>query len=89
MASFSTVFVVVGGIRAQFPTDMLRYDRCWPASAADANLISWSLFADGFDRGIVETAGSPKELRIRLLSADPGSPTVARWESFGWKVEEE
>lgn len=56
----------------QFPVDMLRYDRAWPASEIDAgtihasfrNVERWSVSLEGLDY-----------------------PTVERWRSFGCEVE--
>jgi hypothetical protein len=64
-------FVVEGeGI---FPLDMLRYDKCWPATADDVAEIAaaCSFHGDGLRR-------------ISLVSDD--YPTLARWESFNWTV---
>lgn len=63
-------FVVEG--RGEFPLDMLRYDRCWPASIDDTLRIPRDHLA--IDRQI-GLAG----LKV---------PTAARWASFGWKVVE-
>jgi hypothetical protein len=56
-----------------FPIDMLRYDEAWPNSEIDSALI-------------VQTANhnSAEAPQIRIVGLR--SPTVARWESFGWKV---
>jgi len=51
-----------------FPTDMLRYDRCWPAEQ--------SALDDGFN----------EQRTIKLIGIN--SPTIARWQSFGWRVSE-
>jgi hypothetical protein len=52
---------------------MLRYDECWPANETE----SYKLNPD--DR-IMYRAVRVVELRSMRR------PTVARWESFGWKV---
>ena len=55
----------------RFPTDMLRYDRAWPAEEAALN------------RDTHPGADPVRTVRVRGLSA----PTDARWISFGWRVE--
>lgn len=72
MAKISDIrsFVVEG--RGEFPFDMLRYDRCWPASGRDAAMLA----TDG---------GGHDRRRVELRSAD-GQVTVARWNSFLWGV---
>jgi hypothetical protein len=70
MAS-SITFRVAG--EREFPWDMLRYDECWPANETE----SYKLNPD--DR-IMYRAVRVVELRSMRR------PTVARWESFGWKV---
>lgn len=58
-----------------FPFDMLRYDRCFPASERDSHTIQENTRV----RGPVQT--------ITLTMADPKRrPTEARWRSFGWEV---
>ena len=57
-----------------FPTDMLRYDGCWPATSADAQEMEDSI--SRVERGKVRT--------INMLSHR--YPTDGRWESFMWKV---
>ena len=61
-------FTVTG--TGQFPTDMLRYDQCWPATSEDAVLMC-------------PHRPSPTVARsVRLRTH--GSVTAARWASFGW-----
>ncbi len=59
-----------------FPLDMLRYDRACPATERDS--------------GLMEAEGV-REVDVLVHSVNPRKyerdvPTVARWESFGWKV---
>jgi hypothetical protein len=54
----------------QFPFDMLRYDQCWPHTSQDSKGIH---------------SGDPYIAR-RVILTGTKLPTVARWESFGWKV---
>jgi hypothetical protein len=65
-------FVVTG--TNSFPTDMLRYDHCWPATELDSQMIDKP-----------RRTGDPVKRSIRL--AGRMNPTVGRWESFGWTVE--
>ena len=53
------------------PYDMLRYDRCWPAGAYDVQVMQ---AMEPGDREYVLTLRSDRE------------PTVARWQSFLWRV---
>lgn len=53
-----------------FPTDMLRYDTCWPASSEDAEKL--------LTRG-------RRSVTLRS-SSEVGKPTTGRWQSFGWWV---
>jgi hypothetical protein len=65
-------FYVVEGL-GQFPIEMLRYDRALPASEQDAYIAMNPL------------GRPPGRRRVVLVSHLP--PTVARWESFTWKVD--
>lgn len=74
-------FTVVGTYL--FPIDMLRYDASWPATEGDALNISRTF--DSFSLRSKE-----KEVyKIRLVTNNPFSPTIGRWNSFGWSVQEE
>jgi hypothetical protein len=75
---YPTKFLVEGS--GQFPIDMLRYDRCCPATESDSNAINRQVKWDG-----EKTAKCHIEL-IRYSSAGKSGPNVARWASFGWKV---
>ena len=57
--------------KGEFPLDMLRYDRCWPAHELDSNLIGSVVHAQL--KRVVGLVG------LKL-------PTEARWASFGWRV---
>ena len=61
--------------RGEFPIDMLRYDRCHPASSEDCDKIARSF--TGFGEWTVTVAKDSRR-----------SWTVARWSSFGVKLEE-
>lgn len=61
-----------------FPVDMLRYDRCFPASEHDSGLITSTIR--------YEHEGS---LTVELLTYQEKKywhPQDGRWRSFGWEV---
>jgi hypothetical protein len=55
-----------------FPTDMLRYDECFPIDESEA-------------RGMVSDHGH-RTVRLERWASHPGHPIARRWESQGWKV---
>lgn len=58
-----------------FPTDMLRYDSCYPNDTASAQAIAQSHNSVG------------GEYEVNLSAAHlPMGPTDKRWASFGWHV---
>ncbi len=61
----------VTGIRGNFPTDMLRYDSCWPADPVSAELVA-----------IERTDNNQVSIRMRSYEV----PTIERWSSFQWSV---
>jgi hypothetical protein len=63
-------FTVTG--RGDFPFDMLRHNRCYPATSEDAAKL--------------ERPDSPTQRAIRLVACTIAEITPDRWESFGWKV---
>lgn len=65
--------VKVEGV-GHFPTDMLRYDGCYPASERDSGLI------DNY------THQGKRVVTLRMVDFNPNGPTVARWKSFTWNV---
>lgn len=67
-------FTVEGS--GDFPTDMLRYDQCFPKDSPDARAILDS-----------ESDGRRSVHLIGRNSTDY-YPTVDRWRSFGWTVTE-
>lgn len=69
-----TEIVVTG--RGEIPLDMLRFDRCSPASSDDVSAI---LNGRADHRIAVE-------IRLYRFSPDGSKATVARWHSFGWDV---
>jgi hypothetical protein len=66
-------FTVLG--TGEFPYDMLRHDRAWPATEADAKLLNDTTWMTG--QSLPERA-----IKLRGLVG----PTAARWRSFGWTV---
>lgn len=65
-------FVVEGS--HEFPFDMLRYDRCWPAS--EDQIVPLAPFVRG------SLYKKKRQVKMRGLN----EPTDGRWRSFGWKV---
>lgn len=66
--------VVVTG-KGEIPLDMLRYDRCVPATGHDVTEI-------------VSGQANRTVVKVHLVRYSPegSKATAARWESFGWKV---
>lgn len=81
---YVSTFKVTG--HGEFPFDMLRYDRCFPASEAQ----------DSYKLRTPETAidyGEERSVVLRRYTEGNGknfgdNPTNARWASFGWSVSE-
>lgn len=69
-------FTVEGS--GEFPFDMLRYDRCFPASESDAGKMPRP--HQGSSRRIIELIAVDHDGNNRF------APTIGRWESFRWKV---
>ena len=61
-------------VNGAFPVDMLRYDRCYPASEEDAKAIAQSLAG---------TEREPYRVTVKALSPSREHWTKARWRSFG------
>jgi hypothetical protein len=59
-----------------FPFDMLRYDHCWPASESDSSELT-ERFSPLVERTVK---------LVRFVELKNTKPTVARWESFSWRV---
>jgi hypothetical protein len=71
-------FTVEGFI--QFPTDMLRYDACWPMDQDSVNEM-----IESFDAEVRNNRRkSFKPFRLKLNTV--GHITTERWSSFGWRV---
>lgn len=82
-------FFVVEGV-GDFPLDMLRFDECWPVAGEDAILMMIPYPEDSDWAGVSadRRGGGKHRRRIHMGAARAGlpAPTVARWESFGWRV---
>lgn len=64
-----------------FPIDMLRYDRCSPASHDDVEEITVA------ESPLLELDKNATVSLVHYAHGDKKwQPTVRRWESFGWKV---
>ncbi len=80
MSKFFRHVVTVKRLRsgAQFPIDMLRYDRLSPRTESDSYAIRRADYDD--------TAGEAIEL-VHLGPDRKWQPQAGRWQSFGWDVE--
>lgn len=76
-------FAVVG--RGAFPTDMLRYDGCFPAQEVDSYAMQFT-YCFHEDTNNLE----PRVVWLRRLVRDGSKvmPTSDRWSSLGWYVVE-
>ncbi len=68
--------------RGRFPVDMLRYDRCSPATEASSGEIEASLYDDMKRRTVLLTKQASQ-----TWSTDPGVWTARRWASYSCKIE--
>jgi hypothetical protein len=65
-----------------FPVDMLRYDACYPQTAEDTAEIEASINREKeFNR-------LPRRFVTLVCPSMVTAPTVGRWISFGWRVEQ-
>lgn len=71
-ARYLYTYTVMGS--HDFPTDMLRYDSCWPASEQDSVQLN--------PHPRTETYRSTRYVTVTGLK----EPTDGRWQSFGWRV---
>ena len=69
-------FTVEGN--GEFPLDMLRSDRSWPAGADDAARI-------GAHYGVADPERA-RERTVTLETAEKYAPNRQRWRSFRWHV---
>lgn len=83
-------FTVVGV--GEFPLDMLRYDSAFPAGSDDTDKIV-ARYGDAGTRRNLEGAEYDPTLdpmsrrEVRLGCVQRGGPTIGRWASFGWYVQ--
>ncbi len=63
-----------------FPIDMFRYDCCYPVSEPGSGIIADTIADNGIQHGAVSVD--------LFLRCGVRIPTVRRWESFGWAVDE-
>jgi hypothetical protein len=59
-----------------FPSDMLRFDSCWPVTGADAAKVVLSCDQGGWR--------DTRSIKLRSYR----EPTIDRWSSFLWSVGE-
>lgn len=82
MATYFTQFKVEGGRSSTFPTDMLRYDGCFPRTQQAVSDMERVPHTPGVDPG-------PARRTVELGQYHSGKVpriTVDRWRSFGWSV---
>lgn len=59
-----------------FPLDMLRYNQCWPESQGDMDKLRAAYYCTEEDK--------QKAIVVNITGINP--PSVERWRSFGWAV---
>lgn len=86
MVSYSKMFTVEGSF--PFPTDMLRYDQCWPYREGEDSIELAEAMSGTTDRILRkrDPEHKPRKRRITFMSHKLSAPTEGRWESFGWSV---
>lgn len=78
---FRVTFKVEG--RGSFPTDMLRYDTCWPRSPRD--VVRMDEIEHPRTIELAMNVQSAKRDLVKRI-ATGRVPTTERWLSFGWQV---
>jgi len=84
---YRQTFEVTAGAFTRFPLDMLRYDRAFPSSPEDADKIK--LLSDMWMAGkFYDQEPDTKHVVtvVRQCEAKTQTPTIGRWQSFGWEV---
>lgn len=71
---------IVSGF-SSFPTDMLRYDKCWPGDDEAVNAMSCS------DDITLRKIARDTDTAFRVTLHSFQEPTAERWRSFGWLME--
>lgn len=69
-------FIVTG--QGSFPTDMLRYDGCFPWNSEALEAMGL-----GLDHREVRSLGI-RSVTLATVGSKEGGPTIERWNSFGW-----
>lgn len=75
------LFMVFAPCGTLFPIDMLRLDRCWPATNKSAGNVETALRPLNERR----TMQRPEFMRIHLEGLQ--APSVELWNRFGWAVD--
>lgn len=75
MATYRHKFAVQSTL--PFPIDMLRYDGAHPASEGDSHII---------ENSVQNGTGAKRVELVRVDTQRFWTPTVGRWQSFGWEV---
>jgi hypothetical protein len=78
MEAYEHFFTVWG--TTPFPIDMLRYDCCWPATAADSLAIERSIANRDSQAAVVRLMSRIQRRHWR--------PAADRWRTFGWRMTE-
>ena len=76
MGRVTRTFAVEGA--DAFPIDLLRRDRCWPATAADAHSIALDFDVDDPAKSHIRY--------VRLETEAAHAPTRSTWRARGWPV---
>ena len=71
-ANKPTFYKIVVQGKGIFPTDMLRYDQCFPISERDSCTI--------------EDSGELRTIELGCSTCRLQPATTARWNSFNWQV---
>lgn len=73
----NTVYCFTVEGNGPFPIDMIRHDRCWPASQEQVTALA------PHSRSILY--GEPRRVELRSHS----EPNEGRWRSFQWQIVEQ
>jgi hypothetical protein len=76
---YKTVYTMAG--RGSFPVDMLRRDRCFPATERDSMTIAAADSVASFSRDL---ANLPKVTLCAYHEYPDWEPNFSRWASFDW-----
>ncbi len=67
----------------EFPVDMLRYDSSYPATEVNSHIAE----GEQDHLGRVTVRPAPRAVTLERIGPKDWTPSVARWESFGWRVD--